>query len=459
MGVQKQIDRLTTAKAGIAQAVGEKGVDIPASTSLSDYPDYIRQIETGAVWYGIEFDTEISDPTCTRIGNLDFHRILPIHNQIKGCLLNDDGQVVKYLNPTDWTGETRDGSLGQVMVELPEHYRKFESEGTKRRVCISLYPLPGYHLVGKRYVSAYEATLQRSTNKLASVVNTSMDYRGGVYSEIVSVTDKTGLGLPLTSLTISNFRNCARRRKTGSTEWNIMTYDIHKELYWLAVIEYATLNLQQEPNAEKDQNGYKQGGLGKGVAFGDASDWGEFNDYSPFIPCGHTDSIGNGSGQIDYIIFISKLNAKLFHVPRYRGVENPFGHIGEMADGLGAEFNPDAPYDFPYIWGCNDPSKFNDWCNGYTHIGFGVKTYGYVKDVIFGDGGEIVASALGGGSTTYFCAYHNGFLEKSIHPNMAVLGGDALGKEYSNFAYMSLNNVYASWDSRRGSRLCFIPQN
>ncbi len=29
------------------------------------------------------------------------------------------------------------------------------------------------------YVSAYEATVQRSTNKLSSVVNTTADYRGG----------------------------------------------------------------------------------------------------------------------------------------------------------------------------------------------------------------------------------------------------------------------------------------
>jgi len=49
------------------------------------------------------------------------------------------------------------------MVELPMHYRKFETDGTKRRVRISEYPLPGYHLVGKRYVSASQATIPRRT--------------------------------------------------------------------------------------------------------------------------------------------------------------------------------------------------------------------------------------------------------------------------------------------------------
>ena len=90
--------------------------------------------------YGIEFDTAVSSPACTRIGNLSLHKSLPIHNRMKGCLLNDDGEVVEYLNPANWTGQTRDGSRGQVMVELPMHYRKFETDGTKRRVRISEYP-------------------------------------------------------------------------------------------------------------------------------------------------------------------------------------------------------------------------------------------------------------------------------------------------------------------------------
>ena len=48
---------------------------------------------------------------------------------MKACLLNDDGSVNYYLNPNDWskkiTGEASnlDGTDGQVMIEIPEHYR------------------------------------------------------------------------------------------------------------------------------------------------------------------------------------------------------------------------------------------------------------------------------------------------------------------------------------------------
>ena len=129
--------------------------------------------------YGIEWNTTVSSPTCTRIGNTDLHKSLPIQNRMRGCLLDDDGNVVEYLNPTNWKAHTLDGSRGQVMVEIPQHYRKFETDGNIRRCKISEYPLPGYHNVPKMYISAYEATVQRSTSKLCSVVNTTEDYRGG----------------------------------------------------------------------------------------------------------------------------------------------------------------------------------------------------------------------------------------------------------------------------------------
>ena len=129
--------------------------------------------------YGIQWDTTVSTPTCTRIGSIALHKSLPIQNRMRGCLLSDNGTVVEYLNPTNWRAHTLDGSKGQVMVEIPAHYRKFETEGTIRRCKLSEYPLPGYHAVPKMYISAYEAAMERSTGKLCSVVNMGTDYRGG----------------------------------------------------------------------------------------------------------------------------------------------------------------------------------------------------------------------------------------------------------------------------------------
>ena len=81
--------------------------------------------------YGIEFSTSVSSPTCTRIGSTDLHKSLPVQSRMKGVLLDDNGEIVEYLQPRDWTSQVRDGSKGQVMVEIPAHYRKFVTDGAK----------------------------------------------------------------------------------------------------------------------------------------------------------------------------------------------------------------------------------------------------------------------------------------------------------------------------------------
>ena len=215
--------------------------------------------------YGIEYDITVSSPDVTRIGNMALHKSLPIHNRMKGCLLADDGTVNEYLNPKDWRGNTRDGSRGQVMVELPMYYRKFETDGNKRRVKLSEYPLPGYHQVKKKYVSAYEASVQRSTTMLCSVANENADYRGGNNNTEWDGTYRSLLGKPATQISRTNFRNYARKRKSSTKEWNCMTYDIQKDLLWLFVVEYATLNSQKAYNSALTADGYKQGVLGVGL--------------------------------------------------------------------------------------------------------------------------------------------------------------------------------------------------
>lgn len=408
--------------------------------------------------YGIEYDTTVSSPDVTRIGNMSLHKSLPVHNRMKGCLLDDDGNVVEYLNPSDWTGQTRDGSRGQVMVELPMYFRKFETEGNKRRVKFSEYPLPGYHQVKKKYVSAYEATVQRSTTTLCSVVNDDADYRGGNNDSSKDANSNTLLGRPATAISRTNFRAYARKRKSSTKEWNCMTYDIQKDLFWLFAVEYATLNSQKAYNAAKDSNGYAQGGLGDGVTTLDGSKWSAFNGYYPFIPCGYTDELGNGTGIKEYSMPTEyDSSIKKVNVPRYRGIENPFGHIWQWTDGINVRINPGSN-GLSEVFVCSDPSKFNDSnYNGYSHVGNEARAEGYVKEIIFGESGEIIPALVGGGSTTYFCDYHYTNIPASVALRGVLFGGYAsdgahagLASAYSNFAPSYAN-------ASIGSRLCFIP--
>ena len=413
--------------------------------------------------YGIERDKTVSSPACTRIGNADLHRSLPIHNRMKGCLLNDDGEVVEYLPPESWLGSTRDGSRGQVMVEIPDHYRKFETSGNKQRVKISEHPLPGYHYVPKMYVSAYEAALQRTGNKLSSVVNDSADFRGGANQSAWDNTYRSVLGRPATSISRTNFRNYARNRKAGSTEWNCMTYEAQKTLYWLFVIEYATLNSQAAFNAAKDANGYAQGGLGDGVTTWGSSDWSNFNGYHPFVPCGHTDSLGNNTGVVAYEVQNEAGDVlKTFSVPRYRGIENPFGHIWQWTDGINVRISPNAPTGdgLSKVFVCNDPAKFTDSSyNGYSHVGNEARNESYVKEIIFGEYGDIMPTVCSGaGSTTYFCDYHYTNIPSAETLRGVLFGGIAHNGAPAGFAYADTHCAPSDASAAVGSRLCFFPK-
>lgn len=414
--------------------------------------------------YGVEFDVTISSPTCTRIGNTDLHKSLPVHSRMKGCLLDDDGNVVEYLNPNDWTGNVLDGSRGQVMVEIPAHYRKFETDGNKRRVRISELPLAGYHVVPKTYVSAYEATVERSTSKLASVKNTSVDYRGGGNNSEWDGTYRSMCGMPATSISRTNFRKYALNRKAGSTEWNCMTYDVQKTLYWLFVVEYATLNSQAAYNPVLTSEGFRQGGLGSGVTNLNSTLWSTFNGYNPFIPCGTTDSLGNNTGEVIFTMptEYDSSNTVEVQVPRYRGVENPFGHIWQWTDGINVRISPteaNGGDGLSKVFVCSDPSKFTDsGYTGYSHVGNEARSEGYVKEVIFGNGGEIMPSVIGGGSTTYHCDYHYTNIPTSETLRGVLFGGPAYNGAHAGFAYATSSYAPSSTRAYIGSRLCFLPR-
>ena len=408
--------------------------------------------------YGVQFDTSVSSAACTRIGNTDLHKSLPIQSRMRGCLLDDNGNVVEYLDPKDWRGQTRDGSRGQVMVEIPLHYRKFETDGTVRRVKISEYPLPGYHTVPKRYVSAYQATVDRTNSKLASVVNNTAQYRGCSNQSDWDETYRSALGRPATSISLTTFRTYARNRKSGSTQWNCHTYGSQKAIYWLFVVEYATLNSQAAYNASKDASGYAQGGLGDGVT--NSTAWNNFNGYNPFVPCGYTDEFGNGSGvkalevrDGDDALFVST------YVNRYRGIEIPFGHIFHWTDGVLVEAGAESDTNLHKVFVAKDPSKFaSSIGDGYAHVGNQARADGYGKEHIFGEGGEIIAAAVGGGSTTYLCDYNYQNIPASGKATRGVLfGGSADSGASAGFVCASSSYAPSNSSAYFGSRLCFLP--
>lgn len=315
-------------------------------------------------YYGIEWNATVSNPKPTRIGKMELHKELPLQSLMRRCILKDNGTVNYYLHANDSTKRDNGaaanltGADGQYMVELPDMYVRFETDGDISRHLQSTEPLPGFRLWRKDYVSAVEATVQRSTTTLCSVVNKDADYRGGNNDASRDGTYKTQLGMPATQISLTNFRAYARKR--GSTEWNCNLYQTHRKLWWLFAVEYANFNSQDAFNAELDENGYHQGGLSSGVTTLNSTKWNTFNNYYPFVPCGTTNSLGNHSGVVEFTMpdeYDPGVPTKV-NVPSYRGVENPFGHIWKWTDGCKCLIQSETDGGLSEFYVCDDPAAF-----------------------------------------------------------------------------------------------------
>lgn len=411
--------------------------------------------------YGAEWDMASSSRDGKRVGNMQLHRELPVQSKIKGVILDNNGGVKKYLNDSSWALSdmvivNNEPLLYSVLTEIPEHWYKLYTNGTKFRMMLSKIPLPGYNHVDKFYISSYEAKLRRSSGVLFStegVTVTNTDSRGGDNTAEWDGTYRSLLGCPVTNLTRDQFRQAARKRGSG---WEMYTYNAHKTLFWLFAVEYATLDSQKPFNAQKDANGFAQGGLGPGPT--QMTDWTNFNNANPLIPCGYTNEFGNGSGEKAYVVKNASggTHATLM-ANRYRGIENPFGHIWKYTDGANIQVTT-GDAGLSVLWTTDDPSNFSDTSyTGYDKKGNICRTNGYAKKMLLGEDGDIVATEVGGSSSTYWCDYY--YTNTSANRMQVVLvGGNADGGSGAGLARVDTGNAPSAAGRDFGSRLCFFPE-
>ena len=402
--------------------------------------------------YGVEWDMASSSPDGKRVGNMQLHRELPVQSGMRGVVLDNNGGVYYYHEPTAWkmTFASKDYAS---MVEIPDHWYRIYITGTKFKMMLSSIPLPGYKHISKFYIGSSEAQMLRSLGLLMSDKTNSTDTRGGDNTAEWDDTYRSLLGRPVTNLTLDQFRQAARKRGSG---WEMYTYNAHKILFWLFAVEYATLDSQKPFNAQKDANGFAQGGLGPGPT--QMTDWTNFNKINPLIPCGYTNEFGNGSGEKAYVVKNASggTHATLM-ANRYRGIENPFGHIWKYTDGANIQVTT-GDAGLSILWTTDDPSNFSDTSyTGYDKKGNICRTNGYAKKMLLGEDGDIVATEVGGSSSTYWCDYY--YTNTSANRMQVVLvGGGADGGSRAGLACVDANDAPSAAVRHFGSRLCFFPE-
>ena len=421
------------------------------SPAWEDIPDLEERYA-----YGVEWDTTSSSPDGVRVGNMQLHRELPIQSKLRGVILDNNGGIKNYLNNSNWSNINTEYLTESVMTEIPEHWYKLYQYGTKFRMMLSAIPLPGYSHINQFYISSFESGIDRGSSTLISsygVGSTNVNKRGGDNTSEWDNTYRSLLGCPVTNLTRDQFRQAARKRGSG---WEMYTYNAHKILFWLFAVEYATLDSQKPFNAQKDANGFAQGGLGPGPT--QMTDWTNFNNANPLIPCGYTNEFGNGSGEKAYVVKNASggTHATLM-ANRYRGIENPFGHIWKYTDGANIQVTT-GDSGLSILWTTDDPSNFSDTSyTGYNKKGNICRTNGYAKKMLLGEDGDIVATEIGGSSSTYWCDYYYTYTSAN-RMQVVLVGGDAGSGSLAGLANVNASNAPSDAYRNVGSRLCFFPE-
>jgi len=414
-------------------------------------------------WYGLRFTTTQSDPDAeSRIAegdDLTLHASLPVHSLMKGCLLNDDGTVNYYLKSDDWTKKADEnasdltGTDGQVMVEIPEHYFREWIDGTDKNIAVSLTNKLGFTKVEKFYYGAYKAALNRTNNKLGSVVNTSVDWRGGNNNDALDAADNSLLGKPASLISRTNFRTYAANRGTGWYQTPLYQASV---IYRLFIIEFATRHSQKAVNATLTAEGYRQGGLGNGVTTVASGDWSTFSGYYPFVNNGASNSIGNGTGEVDNIISGWPGGDETVKVNRFRGIEQPFGHIWEWREGINIYKDEVAETFKAYM--IDDPSNFaDDTLDNSREAADLPQASGYITELSLNDKLPTSAGDAGSGSSTFYADYfYTGYATAGSFFRALLAGGAAYYGGSAGFAWSNSHSSAAYTHAKLGSRLCYL---
>lgn len=428
-------------KVGLTEA--NEMPDLSSTNYLADSPSSISAAVTldeeigklsrneNELWYGVKFDlANGSSPDGVRTGNMEMHRTLPIQSKMRGCTINNDDNTKRYLKADDWNKwedgvtitDDSSGRAPEIMVEIPEHYRLLVATPDNTvEIRMSEYNLPGYAKVEKKYIGAYEGVINTS----------SVDTQNTLRSIAVSTLKLK----PVVNKTRNQLQTFARGNNR-TNNWNIYTYDAHRDLTWLFVVEYATLNSQKAFNANLTAEGYHQGGLGGGVTSGTVTVNGA-TTYS-FVHSGVTKSLGNGTGIIEYTHTNTNAEGtstgtKVVNVPRYRGIENPFGHVWKNVIDVVVAGTDNSVYickdytKFDTFEGGTNPTAEQLIAAGYELQDFKESTITnrYVKKLVNNNQADLFPTVVGNGAsaTTYYCDYH--WTSAIATPRTLLIGGDS----------------------------------
>lgn len=421
--------------------------NLPTSTRI------IAQYDAPEDWYGVSWSETSSNPDCTRIGNMEMHRTLPIQSMMKPYIItginnpygqelllqvNDDFQTTIFSaqNNVQWQIVTR--STDQMFVKIPEFWYIDDYSPSSKTHNLKICPhnKPGWYHHKEAFVSAYEGYLD-----------------GDRYSSIKNK-------IPTVNATRENLRSLVRVNGfSGESKWNIYTYEEHRAICHLFLVEYATRNSQKAVNTELTPEGFRQGGLGYGCTTGTATINGA-QTWS-FIPTGSSDSLGSGSGEVTVTIQQtdssgSNTSTITRKCNRYRGIENPFGHIWKHTDDIISVYQ--STYKVRTWYKSMQPDQFATNKNSsYKSLRSSTTVVNdYKTEITATSTCDFFAEACTNGSeTTYWCDYNLDNTDTSEH--CLLIGSNSGDGGRAGLFHLTSNSGVGISNAAIGSRLTYLP--
>jgi hypothetical protein len=364
---------------------------------------------------------------------------------MKRCVLNADGSVNYYLNPTDSTlkanGQAADltGADGNVMVEIPKFYFAYSRTGNVNSWRIRTTPTLGFTLhpafvkagveVDYRYIGAYDACyLDATDSTYKSGLNldnmtTNLDLANDKLASVSGI-------YPLVGVTRAQCRSLAANNGTG---WHQLDFALWSAVQMLYLVEYADFNSQANLGAGNTNGGY----------FASSADQ---ND-SPHTIAGASNSLGNASTNTTTGAGVSAKPGTSFM--SYRGIENWYGNCWTWADGINVNVSATGN-----VHVTNDYRDFADaTAAGHTLITSAFPTAsGFIRDLLNTGAYFLSSSNSGASSTTFITDQH--FANASDSRVVRVGGGANSGASAGGFCLVSGDG--ASFASRLlGARLAY----
>lgn len=410
-------------------------------------------------------------------GSLEALRKLPETLGLGRYLVADD-HTMRKLDPKDSTKfedgspAALDGSMGQCMWcwSRPWYFTTWR-EGSRSYWAITLKPIEGrtsYRIPvgGTSWLGA--GVMDRTENKLCSVISDSERYRGGNGSALTldSATKRpaldtpqaTMLGMAATAISTTAFGTNARKRGDG---WEANWFVAQAAVEILLLVIMGDRNTQAAFKAERDADGLYQGGFGTGVT--DMPDWGNYNGYYPVIPTSVGLEMGDGTGIVSYSLPASESAEnqetpyKTFNVPVFFGlVHAGYGHLWRWVRGLIMDAGEEKSevYVAQSMAAAFDPNTVA----GLKKVAECPQTEGYIKRKSF-EGLCAMPTEVGGSSATYYADYFWTNAKTSKGLRVRAAGGYATDGAGAGAFYVNAHSAASHASATYSSPLCFFAED